>query len=104
MKQICLTNKILILNEKGLKYTAIPNELLKMLDKLNNERFILVGYRTGCSNKMDNTYQFFNKIWLNACIEIKKQRFDLKIEKQKVENRRASLSGGFWEEYIFGIN
>ena len=75
-----------------------------MLDKLNNERFILVGCRTGCSNKMDNTYQFFNKIWLNACIEIKKQRFDLKIEKQKVENRRASLSGGFWEEYIFGIN
>ena len=103
MKQIFLTNKILTLNEKSLKYTALPNELLKILDKLNNEGFILIGCRTGCSNKMDNTYQFYNRIWLPACKEIKKQGFDLKIEKQKIENGWATLSGGFWEEYVFSI-
>ena len=103
MKEIYLTNKILALNEKALKYTALPNELLKKLVKLNNERFILIGYRTGCGNKTDDTYQFYNKIWLTACKEIKKQGFVLKIEKQKIENGWATLSGGFWEEYVFSI-
>lgn len=98
---IAITDKILKLNEKANLISAIKNEIIESIEKLNKEKSIVIGYRASCGST-DRTMKVF-RVWRQALREFEKQGIFLRSENLPVGNSYATNKGGFWNEvrYFF---
>lgn len=96
-----ITDKILKLNERANLISAINNEIIESIEKLNKEKSIVIGYRASCGST-DRTMKVF-RVWRQALIEFEKQGIFLRLENLPVGNSYATNKGGFWNEvrYFF---
>ena len=99
--KIEITDKILQFNRKANLISPIKNEIIENIEKLNNDKCVIVGYRS-CCGTTDVTMKVF-RIWSQVLKEFEKQGVYLKSENLIVGNSYATLSGGFWSEvrYFF---
>lgn len=99
--KIEITDKILKLNERANLISAIKNEIIESIEKLNKEKSIVIGYRASCGST-DRTMKVF-RIWRQALREFEKQGIFLRSENLQVGNSYATNKGGFWNEvrYFF---
>lgn len=99
--KIEITDKILKLNERANLISAIKNEIIESIEKLNKEKSIVIGYRASCGST-DRTMKVF-RVWRQALREFEKQGIFLRSENLPVGNSYATNKGGFWNEvrYFF---
>ena len=69
--KIEITDKILKLNEKANLISAMKNDIIESIEKLNKQKSIVIGYRTSCGST-DRTMKVF-RVWRQALIELEKQ-------------------------------
>ena len=74
----------------------MQNLIIKNIEELNNDKSLIVGYRTCCGSTHNTQKQF--KIWRETLKEIEKQGIFLKSENLTVGNSYATNNGGFWNE------
>lgn len=99
--KIEITDKIIKLNEKANLISAIKNEIIESIEKLNKEKSIVIGYRASCGST-DRTMKVF-RVWRQALREFEKQGIFIRSENLPVGNSYATNKGGFWNEvrYFF---
>lgn len=98
---IAITDKILKLNEKANLISAIKNEIIESIERLNKEKSIVIGYRASCGST-DRTMKVF-RLWRQALREFEKQGIFLRSENLPVGNSYATNKGGFWNEVRYSF-
>lgn len=98
---IAITDKIIKLNEKANLISAIKNEIIESIEKLNKEKSIVIGYRASCGST-DRTMKVF-RVWRQALREFEKQGIFLRSENLPIGNSYATNKGGFWNEVRYSF-
>ena len=99
--KIKVTPKIIQLNEKANKLSALQNKIIESIDTLNKDKELVFGYRSSCGST-DSTMKVF-RVWQQVLKELQLQNIYLKAENLIVGNSYATLKGGFWEEVKYSF-
>ena len=95
-------NKIINLNRKVNElYGFNSDDIISNIEKLMNNGEVSIGYRACCGSK-DKTHKVFD-LWVRAVSILSKSGINIDRKSIKIDNSYATISGGFWNEYIYYI-